>query len=708
MGESDDGTRAGALSEHDALLRVAAAAAGAQGLDEVLELTAEEARRAIGAASLAVSRWERDANLLRTLINVGTLGPSGERFPAHETYEVREGSNLERLLLRGRPYFSAVDDPAADPASVELLRASEKDSEVAVPIVVEAESWGAVWAATAPGEPRFRGADVRFLEAIAGQLAVAIERAELFSRVSRLAYEDPLTGLANRRALDERLERSTARADLRDGQVTVLLCDVDDLKAINDERGHEAGDRALRRVAEALVAAAADHPGSIVGRLSGDEFCVVIEGGDLAAARGIGGAALRALSANRDMPISISCGAATRGPATHTREQLLRAADAAQYAAKRKGGGQVCTAAPGREPRSAGDERRVFRGTPEQRVGAAVRVLQDRLDGELSGLSALDRLEAVTATLAEAVNAAGWTVSHVQAGGRLIRSIANANTRDLRLRGVRVGLDDEIYPVDDYPATAALVDRGSGAFLTSCDDPLADEAECSLLQELGFDSVVVAAAADASGSWLVEIYGDQETSGLPDARPAVALLARAALPPPRPEARGQRGGAGHSEVLIALSTRLAAGEEEAELLEAVVDELARAFQTDLAAVLRVGGGLLETVAFRSPRCADPGWTQPADAGIVGRCLRERLPVVTGDVLTEPDYREMAPELDVRSELAVPVFVDGRTWGAIDLESQEADAFDGEDARVVRAAAAQLGSALARLSALRSGQPAPAS
>jgi diguanylate cyclase (GGDEF)-like protein len=708
MGESGDAMRPGALSEHDALLRVAAAAAGAQGLDEVLELTAEEARRAIGAASLAVSRWERDANLLRTLINVGSLGPFAERFPAHETYDVREGSNLERLLLRGQPYFNAVDDPAADPTSVELLRACQKESEVAVPIVVEAESWGEVWAATAPGEPRFRGADVRFLEAIAGQLAVAIERAELFSRVSRLAYEDPLTGLANRRALEERLARATARADLRDGRVTVLLCDVDNLKAINDERGHEAGDRALRCIGEALVAAAADHPGSVVGRLSGDEFCVLIEGGDLTAARNIGGAALRALGANRDMPISISCGAAARGPATHTRDQLLRAADAAQYAAKRKGGGQVCTAAPGREPASSDDERRAFRGTPDQRVGAAVRVLQDRLDRELARLSALDRLQAVTGTLAEAVNAAGWTVSHVQAGGTLIRSIANANTRDLRLRGVRVGLDDEIYPVDDYPATAALVERGSGAFLTSCDDPLADAAECALLQELGFDSVVVAAAADTSGAWLVEIYGDQDTSGLPEVRPAVALLARAALPPPRPEARARRGVAGHSEVLIALSTRLAAGEQEADLVEAVVGELARAFQTDLAAVLRARGGLLETVAFRSPRCADPGWSQPADAGIVGRCLRERMPVVTGNVHTEPDYRDMAPELGVTSELAVPVFVDGRAWGAIDLESEEADAFDADDARVVRAAAAQLGSALARLSAERSGQPAPSS
>ena len=147
-----------------------------------------------------------------------------------------------------------------------------------VPILVEGEAWGEVYATTAPGQPRFRGEDVRFLETVAGQLAVAIGRAELFSRVSRLAYEDPLTGLANRRALEERLQRAVARAADRNVPLAVLLCDVDELKAINDEAGHDAGDRALQRVAKALVAAAAARPGNLVGRLSGDEFCVVMEG----------------------------------------------------------------------------------------------------------------------------------------------------------------------------------------------------------------------------------------------------------------------------------------------------------------------------------------------------------------------------------------------------------------------------------------------
>ncbi len=91
--------------------------------------------------------------------------------------------------------------------------------------------------------------------------------------------------------------RSAARVE-REGPLAVLLCDVDELKAINDESGHDAGDRALCRVGEALVAAAAARPGSLVGRLAGDEFCVIMEGGSLDDARALASAAL-ALSQGR-------------------------------------------------------------------------------------------------------------------------------------------------------------------------------------------------------------------------------------------------------------------------------------------------------------------------------------------------------------------------------------------------------------------------
>ena len=102
------------------------------------------------------------------------------------------------------------------------------------------------------GTPPFTLADAPFVEALATQLVVAIGRAELFSTVETLAYEDPLTGLANRRALEERLEAAVGAAAIAGSPLALLFCDLDGLKEINDADGHEAGDAALLRVAAAL------------------------------------------------------------------------------------------------------------------------------------------------------------------------------------------------------------------------------------------------------------------------------------------------------------------------------------------------------------------------------------------------------------------------------------------------------------------------
>jgi diguanylate cyclase (GGDEF)-like protein len=692
------GERSDGGSERDALIRVAAAAAGAHRLDQVLELAAEEARRVLGAASLAISRWERQERVIRTLINVGTLGPGEKRYPEDETYPVSPGSVVERLVLHGQPYFNSVGDPSADPESVELLRRLGKDSEVAVPIVVEAETWGEVWAATVGGARRFRAADIRFLEAIAGQLAVAIGRAELFSRVSRLAYEDSLTGLANRRAVEERLERALARARERGSEVAILLCDLDNLKAINDERGHDVGDRALKHVAEALVAAAADHPGSLVGRLSGDEFCVLLEGESEDAAQRVGTAAIGILASERELSPSISCGATSVEGAAATRGRLLRSADAAQYAAKRMGGSQVCTAAPDLTPATPEAERRLFRGDSERRLLAAADLLATRLAGDLAGRATLDRLEVVATTLAEAMNAVGWTVSYAPAGGSPVRSLSNAHTREIRLRGVRFGLEGEVYELGDYPATRGLVEAGEGSLLVSRDDPDADPAESGLLEELGYQAAIVACAGDRDGAWLLELYGDGASRELEAATSLAAVLARAAVPPARRRPSGRPGAeerqARRLELLRALCCRLGTAERDEERLALAVEELRRAFRPEVAAILRLWpGDTMKLAAYRSDHLLNADWTQPADAGLVGRCVSERAPVLVGDVKSEPEFRGRA--LDVCSELDVPVFVGDLVWGVINLESGDRDAFDAEDVRAVEAVAALLGSALAR-------------
>jgi len=686
-------------SEGQALLRVAAAAAGAHDLDQVLEVAAEEARAAIDAASLSVSRWERDGARLRTIINVGTLGPGEERYPAGEVYPLGEDQSARRLLQDGVPYFNAIDDPRVDPWCAARLRRLGKESEVGVPILVEGEAWGEVYATTAPGEPRFRGEDVRFLEAVAGQLAVAIERAELFSRVSRLAYEDSLTGLANRRALEERLERAVARAIERGASLSVLLCDVDELKAINDEKGHDAGDRALQRVAEALVAAAAARPGNLVGRLSGDEFCVVMEGARLNHARALAAATLAALAEAEGQGILISCGAAALDRGVTTPSHLLRAADAALYRAKRNGGGQIFTAgsrAPERAPRG---ERRAHRRSTRDRVRDAVQELAERLDDELAEEGPLERIEVVASVLSEALNASAWAISFAPAGGDTIHTVATADGRDRRLDGLRLEAGNEIYAIGEFPATARLIGAGAGAFVVRADDGTADPAERALLESEGRKSVLAAAAADHDFTWLLELYADERSAPLEEAVFECGLLLRAAIPP-RPAGKGgaallQRR-TGQVKLTSALAARLAGEGDLEAILDATIGELQAGMGADAAAIVRLGAeSVHELVTGTGPLGAPDlqGYSAPAGRGLIARCLRERRLVLAPDVRKEPDYHPTPATEWTRSELDVPVIVDGRPWGAITVQRREVDGFDEEDARLLQAVADQLGAAL---------------
>jgi diguanylate cyclase (GGDEF)-like protein len=356
-----------------ALVDVAAAAGAAHRLEDVLELAAERALDALGCASLSIGRWE--AGSIVTLVNVGRLGPGEERLPSDERYPLDEYPTTARVLSTGGMLVASVDDPDTDPAHRELLRRLEKESSVTVPVVIEGTTWGELWATSDNRKPRLSERDGLFLRAIADQIAVAIGRAELFAQVEALAYTDPLTGLANRRVLEHELER-TCDAPAGPGAPALLLCDIDGLKAVNDEAGHEAGDAVIMQVAMALTEAALPHDDAVVSRMGGDEFCVLLPGGDAEAARAIAESAAGRLGGDDAVPVRISCGVAARSEGADRPAELLRAADAAQYRAKHAGPEvPAAVADPGSGAPGSGGKGRAYRN----RSDAASRALAEEL-----------------------------------------------------------------------------------------------------------------------------------------------------------------------------------------------------------------------------------------------------------------------------------------------------------------------------------------
>jgi diguanylate cyclase (GGDEF)-like protein len=147
---------------------------------------------------------------------------------------------------------------------------------------------------------------------------------------------DALTGLANRRAVEEILAAEIARAQRFSHQLAVVLLDLDRFKEINDSFGHAAGDVMLRAVSRLLTSLA--RQGDTVARWGGEEFVVVLPETDLPGAQRFAERLRRTIEAHTvgDMQTSTSCGVATMLP-DDTVDELIGAADQALYRAKANG-----------------------------------------------------------------------------------------------------------------------------------------------------------------------------------------------------------------------------------------------------------------------------------------------------------------------------------------------------------------------------------
>lgn len=163
------------------------------------------------------------------------------------------------------------------------------------------------------------------------------------------AYEDPLTGLANRRKFDLVIAETLAGAQQEALPVSLMIIDVDHFKAFNDTYGHQSGDECLQLLTKA-ISNTISTPGSLVARYGGEEFVVILPGQDCAEARVIAentriAARLTSLDMLPNTPprqtISIGLVSCEAG-SLMTRDAMLAAADAALYEAKKQGRNRVC------------------------------------------------------------------------------------------------------------------------------------------------------------------------------------------------------------------------------------------------------------------------------------------------------------------------------------------------------------------------------
>jgi diguanylate cyclase (GGDEF)-like protein len=174
---------------------------------------------------------------------------------------------------------------------------------------------------------------------------MVLEHVAIQMEMQRQARTDPLTGLLNRRAFMEELHRHIERLEREEQPGTLMFCDLDFFKPVNDRLGHEVGDQVLMRTAELLRKAV--RPTDLVARLGGDEFAVWMNGADhmTAAERAEHLCTevpreLREIACDGAPSPSVSIGIATREAGSdEPADNLLRRADQAMYEVKRTGRG---------------------------------------------------------------------------------------------------------------------------------------------------------------------------------------------------------------------------------------------------------------------------------------------------------------------------------------------------------------------------------
>ncbi|MFZ0939085.1 MAG: sensor domain-containing diguanylate cyclase, partial [Candidatus Sulfotelmatobacter sp.] len=256
-----------------------------------------------------------------------------------------------RLAANTQPWAKILSD-SCTLTECDLCRApaglkffAETASRMCIPLVSFGQTLG-VLALDSAKIDAFRDGDQQSLESVADICATAIQNAHYVDRVKQLAYLDGLTGIFNRRFFEVRILEEIERAHRYGAGMAVIMADIDQFKKLNDEFGHMLGDEVLRQTSSLFNQQL--RKVDVVCRYGGEEFGILLTQVNGQQALGVA-EKLRKLVEGWQFPgvprtVTISAGAAAMPEHGTTRDELVKVADSALYAAKQMGRNAVCLA----------------------------------------------------------------------------------------------------------------------------------------------------------------------------------------------------------------------------------------------------------------------------------------------------------------------------------------------------------------------------
>ncbi|HEY6120419.1 MAG TPA: sensor domain-containing diguanylate cyclase, partial [Pyrinomonadaceae bacterium] len=263
---------------------------------------------------------------------------------------VRPGSGIIGETLETGQAILVHDIKTAGRKPAGLERRYKSQSFISYPLTLGGRKIGVVNVTDKSGGKQYNQVDLSLLDLVCPQVSLALERADWQQRATEfqlMSITDPLTGLPNRRYLEERLNEELNRSKRYDYPMSFLMIDIDDFKTYNDLNGHQAGDAALQITAHCLKAGL--RSADVASRYGGEEFSVLLPQTSVSEAAVIA-ERMRELVATSSYPhgdsqplghVTISIGVSTFTGNINTAERVIAAADRALYIAKNRGKNRI-------------------------------------------------------------------------------------------------------------------------------------------------------------------------------------------------------------------------------------------------------------------------------------------------------------------------------------------------------------------------------
>jgi diguanylate cyclase (GGDEF)-like protein/PAS domain S-box-containing protein len=316
------------------------------GEEAVLQAISRHLINASGWTGCTISQWDQANDNLVTLLDTNTNAAAPVETSL--TYYPLSQYPISRQVLESRrPIQLRSDDPFIDPSEMALLRKYANETVLMLPLVAGqgAQVYGLVELFGELSQPPISESDLELLQNITAQAATALENANLYTKVQRLAIVDDLTGLYNRRGFYEHGRREMERAVRLERSLGALFLDIDHFKNFNDLYGYTVGDQVLRLLAACLRTNLREI--DLIGRYGGEEFVVLLPEANLDSARKVAERLRRTVESLRvrtdqgDVHFTISIGVCMLASGISELDKLVMRSGQALHEAKVRGRNRV-------------------------------------------------------------------------------------------------------------------------------------------------------------------------------------------------------------------------------------------------------------------------------------------------------------------------------------------------------------------------------